>query len=240
LKLYLSQWLEQFGEVEIWSDCLSYDWVLFNQLFGHAFNIPKNVYCNNDNPNSATIFDDEFPATTHDATLIGNSQNTYYGLNGSVWIWNGTTYISFNNNTNLNVGQRVSLYRTMLNSVPNNTILPASGLIELDGLIRVDLRKVDNTFYAPRIVNISSSSINLTYQTFATVSNQNEQLINGTLVSGTAYEVDQDNLVGWTTASNEVITTNIILPNGRWYEIQWIAFERSLVKQIYMTVIRKY
>lgn len=44
LKLYLSQWLEQFGEVEIWSDCLSYDWVLFNQIFGHAFNIPKNVY----------------------------------------------------------------------------------------------------------------------------------------------------------------------------------------------------
>jgi hypothetical protein len=40
----LMQWLEQFEQVEIWSDCLSYDWVLFNQLFGHAFNIPKNVY----------------------------------------------------------------------------------------------------------------------------------------------------------------------------------------------------
>lgn len=44
LKLYLEQWLSQFEEVEIWSDCLSYDWVLFNQIFGHAFNIPKNVY----------------------------------------------------------------------------------------------------------------------------------------------------------------------------------------------------
>lgn len=43
LKLYLSQWFEQFEQVEIWSDCLSYDWVLFNQIFGHAFNIPKNV-----------------------------------------------------------------------------------------------------------------------------------------------------------------------------------------------------
>lgn len=29
---------------EMWSDCLAYDWVLFNDLFGHAFNIPKNVY----------------------------------------------------------------------------------------------------------------------------------------------------------------------------------------------------
>jgi len=44
LKLYLEQWLSQFGRIEMWSDCLSYDWVLFNQIFGHAFNIPKNVY----------------------------------------------------------------------------------------------------------------------------------------------------------------------------------------------------
>lgn len=43
-KMLLQKWLEQFGEVEIWSDCLSYDWVLFNQIFGHAFSIPKNVY----------------------------------------------------------------------------------------------------------------------------------------------------------------------------------------------------
>lgn len=41
----LELWFESFGEpVEIWSDCLSYDWVLFNELFGHAFNIPESVY----------------------------------------------------------------------------------------------------------------------------------------------------------------------------------------------------
>jgi hypothetical protein len=44
LKLTLQNWLSQFESVEIWSDCLAYDWVLFNQIFGHAFNIPKNVY----------------------------------------------------------------------------------------------------------------------------------------------------------------------------------------------------
>lgn len=44
LEVELRKWLEQFDEVEIWSDCLSYDWVLFNQIFGHAFNIPENVY----------------------------------------------------------------------------------------------------------------------------------------------------------------------------------------------------
>ena len=37
-------WLAQFDKVEMWSDCLAYDWVLFNHLFGHAFNIPRNVY----------------------------------------------------------------------------------------------------------------------------------------------------------------------------------------------------
>lgn len=40
----LEKWLEQFDKVEIWSDCLSYDWVLFNDIFEHAFNIPENTY----------------------------------------------------------------------------------------------------------------------------------------------------------------------------------------------------
>lgn len=44
VKLFLYEWLSQFDTVEIWSDCLAYDWVLFNEIFGHAFNIPKNVY----------------------------------------------------------------------------------------------------------------------------------------------------------------------------------------------------
>lgn len=44
IKHQLLQWLEQFEEVVMWSDCLAYDWVLFNEIFGHAFNIPKNVY----------------------------------------------------------------------------------------------------------------------------------------------------------------------------------------------------
>lgn len=44
LKIVLEDWLKEFEKVEMWSDCLSYDWVLFNQIFGHAFNIPSNVY----------------------------------------------------------------------------------------------------------------------------------------------------------------------------------------------------
>lgn len=33
-----------FDKIEMWSDSLAYDWVLFNHLWGHAFNIPKCVY----------------------------------------------------------------------------------------------------------------------------------------------------------------------------------------------------
>lgn len=40
----LIEWLGQFDACEMWSDCLSYDWVLFCNIFGHAFSIPKNVY----------------------------------------------------------------------------------------------------------------------------------------------------------------------------------------------------
>lgn len=44
LREHLTQWLSQFDNVEVWSDCLAYDWVLRNDIFGHAFNISSNVY----------------------------------------------------------------------------------------------------------------------------------------------------------------------------------------------------
>jgi hypothetical protein len=40
----LKYWLSQFEYIEIWSDCLAYDWVLFCELFGGAFSIPNNIY----------------------------------------------------------------------------------------------------------------------------------------------------------------------------------------------------
>lgn len=40
----LRLWLSQLGPVEMWSDCLAYDWVLFNELFGGALEIPENIY----------------------------------------------------------------------------------------------------------------------------------------------------------------------------------------------------
>ncbi len=40
----LKKWLSEFEQVEIWSDVLAYNWVLFSQIFGHTSGIPGNVY----------------------------------------------------------------------------------------------------------------------------------------------------------------------------------------------------
>jgi len=44
VSIALTNWLAQFKQVEMWADTLAYDWVLFCDLFGDAFKIPKNVY----------------------------------------------------------------------------------------------------------------------------------------------------------------------------------------------------
>jgi hypothetical protein len=40
----IEAFLEPYDQVEMWSDCLAYDWVLFNRIWGHAFNLPKKIY----------------------------------------------------------------------------------------------------------------------------------------------------------------------------------------------------
>jgi hypothetical protein len=42
----LVKWLDYYVAADyltMWSDCLAYDWVLFNELFGGALNIPPNI-----------------------------------------------------------------------------------------------------------------------------------------------------------------------------------------------------
>jgi hypothetical protein len=42
IKHHMVKWLESFEEeIELWNDCLAYDWVLFCELFGGAANIPE-------------------------------------------------------------------------------------------------------------------------------------------------------------------------------------------------------
>jgi hypothetical protein len=37
------EWIADYQSVQIISDCYAYDWVLFNQLWGHAFKTPTKI-----------------------------------------------------------------------------------------------------------------------------------------------------------------------------------------------------
>jgi len=40
----LTAWLGRWRPIEVWADCLAYDWVLFCELFGGALALPDNVF----------------------------------------------------------------------------------------------------------------------------------------------------------------------------------------------------
>ena len=46
--IVLDKWLKEINtnneKIEIWGDCIPYDWVLLCELFGGALNIPKYIY----------------------------------------------------------------------------------------------------------------------------------------------------------------------------------------------------
>lgn len=50
LKLHLTEWFEsllsqkQYKEIEVWSDCLAFDWVHFVNIFGTSKEVPKYIY----------------------------------------------------------------------------------------------------------------------------------------------------------------------------------------------------
>jgi hypothetical protein len=41
---WLSSYQKPLEKIELWSDCLAYDWVLFNEIFGGAMKLPKFIY----------------------------------------------------------------------------------------------------------------------------------------------------------------------------------------------------
>lgn len=40
----IEEFLSPYDSVEVWGDCLAYDWVHFTNIWKHAFNVPKKVY----------------------------------------------------------------------------------------------------------------------------------------------------------------------------------------------------
>lgn len=44
LKAALTEWFDQFDKIEAWADVNQYDWVMFCDIFGSAFEIPGHIY----------------------------------------------------------------------------------------------------------------------------------------------------------------------------------------------------
>ncbi|APD06564.1 hypothetical protein UJ101_01035 [Flavobacteriaceae bacterium UJ101] len=151
----------------------------------------------------------------------------------------------------LGIGETVTKVVTMPNSAAAGTLLSSlySDLPVIDGL-RMDLARVDASFYDPRIYNVSDSDQQVSYQTFATQVNENETNLNVTLTTSATpttsfVQVDANNITYWTTSLAEVLTTNlqVKVTDGvwRWYEFKWWCMEitGSNEKTIFMSVVRK-
>lgn len=41
---WLTDWLARYKQIEVWSDCHAYDWVLLCELFGGALHMPSQVF----------------------------------------------------------------------------------------------------------------------------------------------------------------------------------------------------
>lgn len=64
------------------------------QIDGAEVATGQNVYFDSTDPASGTIFDAANPPVINNDALKEDSANTYYGIDGSVWTWNGTSYVT--------------------------------------------------------------------------------------------------------------------------------------------------
>ncbi|PRP66354.1 hypothetical protein [Nonlabens agnitus] len=115
------------------------------------------------------------------------------------------------NSGSLNVGQRTSVYRRV--TLADNEYLSNTGLIELEGLIRVTVQRDNAVVYRPQIINISGSPIEVTLSgntLGATV--QRDYDTNLILPAGGFVSPDPDGITYWDVRS-ETVTSQIALPN---------------------------
>jgi hypothetical protein len=116
----------------------------------------------------------------------------------------------------------------------------------LDGL-RIDLQGVSGTYYDPRIYNVSANTQLISYQSFATQVNENKTSLNNSIATGAYVQVDNNNIVYWTTSAAEVETTNLQVQidanTYRWYEFKWWCMEigtgATASKKIFLSITRK-
>ena len=181
---------------------------------------PNLVFVDTNDPNTATVFDDENPPVTNDPLLAQDSQYLYVGADGSQWTWNGTAYITSPQNTTVGAGSSAAITRVF--PVATNGVLlsaSATGLFTFDGL-RFDIKWWSISSYYITLVNTTASTI--------TLNHNSRSNINNTMVSGTATTVAAGASlrlaeVLWSTTGLGDSITNVVI-NNRWYVLRSVAY----------------
>lgn len=183
------------------------------------------------------------PLQEHVAGMIIYNTNDSIGLETGIYVNNGARWEKLlkRGDLTLNVGESIS-YNTQIptytaNSIVLSTIRP--DVLIIDGM-RIDLLKLSQNYYAPRIYNVSSQNINITYQTFATQVNQNRSYIGNNLAVGSFVNIDSDTHVNWQNNITEVVTCNLIVNNSKWYRIIWFCYTNNSQYHIWNEVTRIY
>lgn len=180
---------------------------------------PNLVFVDTNDPNTATVFDDENPPATNDPLLAQDSQYLYVGADGSQWTWNGTAYITSPQNTTVGAGSSAAITRIFPAS-PSGTLLSASatGLFVFEG-IRFDIRWQNSSYYNVDLVNTTASPIALGYN----VSSRNTSPPERSAVTVAAGARAQLPAAIWDSAAIDECIVNVVV-NNRWYVLRSVAY----------------
>lgn len=194
---------------------------------------PNLVFVNKNNPNTATVFDDENPPVTNDPLLAQNSQYLYVGADGSQWTWNGTAYIASPQNTTVGAGSSAAITRIFPAST-SDTLLSAkaTGLFVFEG-IRFDIRWQSPTTCNISLVNTTASPIALGYNASSANIGVTSDAV--TLAAGASLEL---NTAFWDSETIDEVVANVVV-NNKWYVLRTVAYPSGTSRMVHMVLERR-
>lgn len=196
---------------------------------------PNLVYVDTEDPNTATVFDDENPPVADDATLHQNSQYLYVGANGSQWTWNGTAYISSpSGSTTVGTGSSATITR-IFPAPANNTLLSTqvTGLFEFEGL-RFDIKGGTTSYYIV-LVNTTAAPITINGNAYTAITGVTAYYPANTIAAGGNKQLLPTR---WNTAEIDECVANIDI-NGKWYVLRTLGYTVGTSYKIHMELERK-
>lgn len=144
------------------------------------------------------------------------------------------------------LGIRKTIFRKQSKYASDETKLPnvdpngGPNLLLLDDTIRVNIEKDDDDKYRAILENPTTVKQKVTFSSVTYGRFEHKWFgVNEDIKPGKDILID-DNLTDWGEGDTQTIILDVIVPSGKWYEVQWMAFERGNDKFIYMSKVRKF